>query len=53
MVGISTRDETAARQWIVDAMLLGYAVFRCFSKNSWGSGRGSIADIRSRGKRPK
>jgi len=29
-VGISTRDRERARQWIVDAMLAGYGVFRLF-----------------------
>ena len=47
-VGISTRDESMARQWIIDAMLLGYAVYRHILKNSWGAGQGSIADIRAR-----
>lgn len=47
-VGISTRDEPIARQWIIDAMLLGYGVYRHISKNSWGGGQGSIASIRSR-----
>lgn len=47
-VGISTRDESVARQWIIDAMLLGYGVFRHIVKHSGGSGQGSIAAIRSR-----
>jgi hypothetical protein len=48
MVGISTRDESVARQWIIDAMLLGYGVYRHIVKHSWGGGQGSITAIRSR-----
>ena len=51
--GISTRDESVARQWIIDAMLLGYGVYRRFTKKSGEGGQGSIAAIRSRKEKPK
>jgi hypothetical protein len=47
LVGISTKDREVARQWIIDAAMLGYAVFRSW-KRRWasGGGLGSIADVR-------
>ena len=48
LVGIRG-DEDRAVRWIVEAMLLGYAVGRCFGGiRSGGSGRGTLAQIRGR-----
>jgi hypothetical protein len=47
-VGIATRDRALARQWIIDAALAGYAVFRHLGAQYGGFGQGSIEDIRNR-----
>ena len=48
LVGIRGEEDRAVR-WIVEAMLLGYAVFRCFGGiRSGGSGWGTLAQIRAR-----
>jgi hypothetical protein len=46
IVGITTRDQTEARQWAIEAMLAGYAVFRRPTRAGAGYGRGSIANLR-------
>lgn len=50
IVGISTRDRARARQWAIDAMLAGYAVFHGHGPKGRGGGwgRGSLAEVRER-----
>lgn len=49
IVGISTRDRERARQWIIEAALAGYAVFRGFRRlGGAGFGQGSLENIRAR-----
>lgn len=48
IVGISTRDRDRARQWAIEASLAGYCVYRDWSSQGGGSGRGSIEHIRKR-----
>jgi len=48
-VGISTDDHARAKEWIIEAQMRGYAVFRTWhTKDGGGSGKGTIADWRSR-----
>ena len=47
-VGVSTRDRDRAQQWIIEATLAGYAVFRGFSRQGGGFGQGSLENIRAR-----
>lgn len=52
MVGIRLRGPSrmthnAARQWIIDAMLAGYAVFYSMGAQYSSAGQGTIAEIRS------
>jgi hypothetical protein len=48
IVGISARDRLRARQWIIDATLLGYEVFYSLTRQGAGFGQGSLAKIRKR-----
>jgi hypothetical protein len=45
-VGITTRDRKRAVQWIMSALLLGYAVFPRRSPRGWGSSKGTIEEWR-------
>lgn len=45
---ISTRDPDRAKQWIVAATLAGYCVFRHWTRNSFGYGKGTLASVRER-----
>lgn len=48
-VGIQTRDRAAAQKWIMDALLLGYNVYRRENGSTHnGGGVGTIADVRKR-----
>ena len=48
IVGISTGDRERARQWIIEAALAGYSVFRHIGRHGGGFGQGSIKHIRTR-----
>jgi hypothetical protein len=50
-VGINTLDRERARQWAIDAMLLGYAVFKYWGLRSGGGSSGSLAEVRERARR--
>lgn len=51
LVGIDTDDRERARQWIIEAQMLGYSVSQCWhSKGGAGSGKGTIAEWRKRQK---
>jgi hypothetical protein len=46
-VGITTLDEYIAEQWIIKALMLGYAPWRCFRGiRSGGAGPGTLASFR-------
>jgi hypothetical protein len=48
-VGIKTRDKERARSWAIEALLLGYSVFRqAQGPRGTGWGWGSIAQVRER-----
>jgi hypothetical protein len=42
IVGIRTGDEERARRWVIDALLLGYSPFYCFSAHGNGAGTKTI-----------
>jgi hypothetical protein len=48
LVGITTRDYARAEHWIIEAMLLGYGVFRGRSRHGTAGGQGSLTQIRTR-----
>ena len=48
IVGIATRDRDRARQWIIEAALAGYGVFRHFSSQGSAFVQGLLEAIRTR-----
>jgi hypothetical protein len=46
IVGIKEPNREIAKQWAIDALLLGYAVFETWKITCNGAGRGALAEVR-------
>ena len=46
--GITTDNESRAREWAIAMMLAGFAVFYKFNQRGSGGGKGTVADWRKR-----